>query len=251
MNSVGAGTDCLILLLAVPVMAQTHGSQVMQVDETDLRAHASVYPTPAYPPDSVRANHAGRVVIELVVTQTKTSPLARVAWTKVLAAPDASMADAVLASLKDARYVPFFDDRGQEEVSIRVAWDFRITDGVATVLDPNAPPRRSSDPAVDDLRMPQSARELLSSEAAWNRNDNRQCPPNAKAVSLYCYCALERATPRSRDDPSITGGWLLEDARSRDRCGHAWPSRLPALADGLQQRPLQELRRYSAGSSPD
>src|ERR1044071_1795583 len=49
-------------------------------------------------------------------------------------------------------------------------------------------------PAVTktDLQIVKRAREILSSEAKWNRADNRICPAEAKTVSLYC--ALERAT---------------------------------------------------------
>jgi hypothetical protein len=52
---------------------------------------------------------------------------------------------------------------------------------------------------------------MLGSEAAWNRADNRQCPPNWKVISLYC--ALEKATQ------DVTGTFehrstVMEDARS-------------------------------------
>jgi len=43
-----------------------------------------------------------------------------------------------------------------------------------------------------DLQIVIRARELLNSEAKWNRADNRVCPAEAKTVSLYC--ALQMAT---------------------------------------------------------
>ena len=43
-----------------------------------------------------------------------------------------------------------------------------------------------------DLQIVMRARELLNSEAKWNRADNRVCPAEAKTVSLYC--ALQMAT---------------------------------------------------------
>jgi hypothetical protein len=43
-----------------------------------------------------------------------------------------------------------------------------------------------------DLQIVKRAREILNSEAKWNRADNRICPAEAKTVSLYC--ALQMAT---------------------------------------------------------
>ena len=43
-----------------------------------------------------------------------------------------------------------------------------------------------------DIEIVKRAREILSSPAKWNRNDNRICPKDATIFSLYC--ALERAT---------------------------------------------------------
>lgn len=43
-----------------------------------------------------------------------------------------------------------------------------------------------------DVRIVQRAREILDSEAKWNRADTRVCPPDAQTLSLYC--ALEKAT---------------------------------------------------------
>ena len=43
-----------------------------------------------------------------------------------------------------------------------------------------------------DLQIVKRSRELLNSEAKWNRADNRNCPAEAKTVSLYC--ALQMAT---------------------------------------------------------
>ena len=43
-----------------------------------------------------------------------------------------------------------------------------------------------------DLKIAQRARQILSSQSKWNRNDNRVCLKDAKTFSLYC--ALETAT---------------------------------------------------------
>jgi len=65
--------------------------------------------------------------------------------------------------------------------------------------------------AADDLRIVQRARQLLSSQAVWNRADNRQCPPKAKMISLYC--ALERATLEVAGSFDHRG-MVMEDARA-------------------------------------
>jgi hypothetical protein len=192
--------------------AQNHLPQIT-VEEATLRADASEYPVPVYPAASVQSNHAGKVVVDVVVAPaSKTSPLARVLSTKVVETPDQDMADAVLKVLKDARFMPFFDDKGNiVEASSRVVWEFRINGGNAEVIDPHAIAKSSSDINADDLKIIQRARQILSSEAVWNRADNRQCPPTAKTISLYC--ALEKATL------DVTGGFdhrgnVMEDART-------------------------------------
>jgi hypothetical protein len=43
-----------------------------------------------------------------------------------------------------------------------------------------------------DLQIVKRAREILDSPSKWNRADNRECPAEAKTISLYC--ALQRAT---------------------------------------------------------
>ena len=47
-------------------------------------------------------------------------------------------------------------------------------------------------PTELDRDIVRRARELLATSAAWNRADNRQCPPSATTLSIYC--AMERAT---------------------------------------------------------
>jgi len=47
-------------------------------------------------------------------------------------------------------------------------------------------------PNALDRRIVQRAATLLTTERAWNRKDNRQCP--AAATSWSIYCALEKAT---------------------------------------------------------
>jgi hypothetical protein len=43
-----------------------------------------------------------------------------------------------------------------------------------------------------DVKVVQRAQQILDSPSKWNRADNRVCPADAKAFSLYC--ALEKAT---------------------------------------------------------
>ena len=200
----------LALMLAPVCAPQTPSTPV--VSEAALRANASVYPIPEYPAAAVQAKHAGRVSVEVVIAPiTKTSPLARVRSSKVLDTPYPELAATVAKILPEIRYMPFFDDQDRAiEVSSRIVWDFRIKDGKPVVIDPHAPPQRSSDATADDLKIVRRAREILSSENAWNRADNRQCPPHAKTVSVYC--ALERATL------DVTGGFdhrgnAMEDVR--------------------------------------
>jgi hypothetical protein len=47
-------------------------------------------------------------------------------------------------------------------------------------------------PTADDIRIIQRARELLSDVKVWNKNDDRNCPPDLQQWSLFC--ALMRAT---------------------------------------------------------
>jgi hypothetical protein len=207
-----------VALVVLPrLFAYQVGSVPVQVNDAALRADATVYPVPEYRAATIQANHTGRVVIEVVVApNTKTSPLARVQSTKIVEAPETDLANAVLEALKDARYMPFFDESGNVTGAAgRVTWEFRIVDGKGEVIDPYAPMNRAvktaSELAADDLRIAQRARLILSSQVVWNRADNRQCPPNAKMISLYC--ALEKATLE------VTGsfdhrGMVMDDARA-------------------------------------
>jgi hypothetical protein len=51
---------------------------------------------------------------------------------------------------------------------------------------------REVPPSTLDREILERAAAILSSESAWNRADNRKCPPAATSWSLYC--AMERAT---------------------------------------------------------
>jgi hypothetical protein len=51
---------------------------------------------------------------------------------------------------------------------------------------------REVPPSALDREILERAAAILSSESAWNRADNRKCPPAATSWSLYC--AMERAT---------------------------------------------------------
>ena len=61
-----------------------------------------------------------------------------------------------------------------------------------------APHVQADDPEVhptvtqNDVRILERAQQILDSPTKWNRNDNRNCPADAKTFSLYC--AIERAT---------------------------------------------------------
>jgi hypothetical protein len=60
-------------------------------------------------------------------------------------------------------------------------------------------PSREVAPNTLDLQIVERAVKILSTEDAWNRVDNRQCPANAKKWSIYC--ALEKA------EFEVTGGF--------------------------------------------
>lgn len=51
---------------------------------------------------------------------------------------------------------------------------------------------REVTPNALDRRIVERAMAILSSDAVWNRKDNRQCPPDAATWSLYC--AMQKAT---------------------------------------------------------
>jgi len=59
-----------------------------------------------------------------------------------------------------------------------------------------------------DLKIVKRAREILDSPAKWNRADNRECPPQAKTVSLYC--AFEVATVEIGGQAEHRGAALQE-----------------------------------------
>lgn len=46
--------------------------------------------------------------------------------------------------------------------------------------------------SVKDLEILDRASDLLANESVWNRKDTRECPPQAKTLSLFC--ALRRAS---------------------------------------------------------
>ena len=51
---------------------------------------------------------------------------------------------------------------------------------------------RQLPPTSDDLKIIQRALQLLSDTSMWNKNDDRNCPPNPQRWSLFC--ALMQAT---------------------------------------------------------
>jgi hypothetical protein len=48
--------------------------------------------------------------------------------------------------------------------------------------------------SVNDLRTLERAAELLGSESAWNRNDDRQCADDEAMNKRSLFCALQRAS---------------------------------------------------------
>jgi hypothetical protein len=64
-----------------------------------------------------------------------------------------------------------------------------------------------------DLQIVKRAREILNSEAKWNRADTRICPAKAKTVSLYC--ALQMATVELGGKAEHRGGSPGSEVRHR------------------------------------
>ncbi|MEO8002836.1 MAG: hypothetical protein ABI644_13255 [Arenimonas sp.] len=46
--------------------------------------------------------------------------------------------------------------------------------------------------SLKDLEILDKADALLANESAWNRKDTRECPPEAKSLSIFC--ALQKAS---------------------------------------------------------
>lgn len=68
---------------------------------------------------------------------------------------------------------------------------FAMLSGCATAPIP-AYEDRDQPVSLKDLVILDRASDLLSSESAWNRNDTRECPADAKTLSLFC--ALQKAS---------------------------------------------------------
>ncbi|MBF6023714.1 DUF6197 family protein [Lysobacter niastensis] len=62
--------------------------------------------------------------------------------------------------------------------------------GCATV--PPSYEERDQPVSVADVEILDKADQLLASESDWNRKDTRECPPDAKTLSLFC--ALQKAS---------------------------------------------------------
>ena len=79
----------------------------------------------------------------------------------------------------------------------------------ALIAGPQADDSNAHPPVTrDDVRILHRAEQILDSPAKWNRNDNRQCPANAKTFSLYC--AIERATDE------VTGHFAHREAAMQE-----------------------------------
>jgi hypothetical protein len=70
---------------------------------------------------------------------------------------------------------------------------FAVTQfAVSSTLSFDLDASREVNPNALDQKIVRQAAAILSTEAAWNRADNRKCPANATTWSIYC--ALEKAT---------------------------------------------------------
>src|SRR5580704_952573 len=87
--------------------------------------------------------------------------------------------------------------------------------GARAQLKPGQPIPKDNDddnvrPPVSkmDIEIVKRAQQILNSPAVWNRNDNRDCPKDAKKFSLYC--ALEKATDEVTGDFEHRGAAMQE-----------------------------------------
>jgi hypothetical protein len=130
---------------------------------------------------------------------------------------------------------------GRYFAAAHLLWSSATAQSPALSDDDNA----RSPVTAADLQIVKRAREILSSESKWNRADNRTCPAEANAVSLYC--ALEMAT--------IEAGGKAEHRRAALQAVRfvideiAGGAQLPAPAHGLQQRPRDDARGCAGSAS--
>jgi len=78
---------------------------------------------------------------------------------------------------------------------LRTQYGWFAASGVAlsaTSLSFDVDATREVAPSGLDRDIVLRARQLLATDAVWNRADNRRCPPAATTLSIYC--AMERAT---------------------------------------------------------
>ena len=88
---------------------------------------------------------------------------------------------------------------GQGELRTEYGW-FHVSDFVAgPALTFTLESSQEVAPGPLDLEIVKRAATILSTEAAWNRSDNRKCPADATKWSIYC--ALEKA------EVDVTGGF--------------------------------------------
>ena len=93
---------------------------------------------------------------------------------------------------------------------------FSLKDGMGFDLDAT----HEVAPNALDLKIMQRAAALISSDAKWNRKDNRVCPDTATTWSIYC--AMEKATvdvtgAPSHRRPALEAVRLIVDERSAGR----------------------------------
>ena len=63
---------------------------------------------------------------------------------------------------------------------------FGTTGSASATEQPPAHEQRGQPVSIEDLEILDRTDQLLVDEAHWNRNDNRECPPAATTISLYC-----------------------------------------------------------------
>src|SRR4051812_35650267 len=121
----------IAIVLAQSALALQSRPARMDVDDAHLRRAAYLYPTPEYPAASIKANHAGRVVVAVVVgIDGNNGTYARVQSTKVLESPDADIAASVIAAANKSRYTPIGNGKGNlVDAVAHIVWEFKITNG--------------------------------------------------------------------------------------------------------------------------
>jgi hypothetical protein len=110
---------------------------------------------------------------------------------------------------------------------------------------------------VDDLKIVQRAKALIASEAVWNKQDDRNCPPNPTKWSAFC--ALMQATSEIsggihyrqpalqavREVVNVVGGTRVDKHRLMDYNNHPDTTlrEIHGLFEQAEQRLQAEIAR--------